>query len=89
MKYLKTVLMVSSIALFTACGSSSSSDGGSTPIDYSGNYDITVHSTTNHDKFGGPCGDAGGIININTDYLVSGKVSSEWGDVFNLSGEVL
>lgn len=77
MKYLKTALLVSSVALFTSCGSS---------IDYSGNYAVSFAATTSEDN-GYPCIWENGSISINDSRLI-GTIVSDWGNAYHITGDV-
>ena len=86
-KYLKTALLVSSVALFTACGGGGSSDSTTPPIDYSGDYHMIATSTTENDNSGNPCLGAEGKINV-TNSIVTGTVTTGYGDTLAVNGEV-
>ena len=86
MRYLKTVLLVSSVALFTACGGGGGSDS-TPPVDYSGDYHLVATATTAIDNYGNPCVGVEGMVNV-TNLIVTGRVVTSDGDALDVNGEV-
>ena len=86
MKYFTTVLFVSSVALFTACGGGGGSDSPP-PADYSGDYDVVTTEMTATDSYGNPCVSIQARINV-TDSIVTGSAVTYNGDALDVYGEV-
>ena len=80
-------------SLIVGCGGGgggstpSGGTGGDTTIDYSGNYDITVVATTAYGD-NGECRDGEGYLEINDQYYIDGYIVSDWGDYWNLTGDI-
>ena len=89
MRKITTALLTgSALLLFTACGSGGgSSGGGGTPsINYNGNYNVVVTPSVS-EASGYDCVGASGLMNISNS-VVTGKVTTKWGNVYDLSGNV-
>ena len=86
---------LSAIALMmTGCGGGSSGSstppvgsGGDTTINYSGDYDITITATTAYGD-NGECRDGRGEFVITEQYDIQGYVVSDWGDYWDLTGDI-
>ena len=93
MKRITTILLSGITALaFTACGggggsSNDSGGGGDTSIDYSGEYDITVIATTDYGDISA-CRDGSGELSIDNQYNISGYMLSDWGDYWDVTGDI-
>ena len=86
MKYFKIALLVSSVALFTACGGGGGSDS-TPPVDYSGDYDIVTTEMTPTDNYGHPCVWIQARINV-TNSIVTGSAVTANGDALDVDGVV-
>jgi len=85
MKKMNILVLMSAIGFLVGCGGNSNIE--SSDIDYNGNYNVIVISSTKTDNNGNTCQGANGLMNI-TNSKITGKVTTDFGDIFDIDGNI-